>query len=68
MRLSATWPWVRRHLWAGVKIENLFNLRRWMDNLGNRPAFQKGIEVPLKMDRSNISRENAIKMGEKLLI
>ena len=64
----ATWPWVRRHQWAGVEIEKLYNLRRWVDNLENRPAFQKGIEVPIKMDRSNISRENAIKMGEKLLI
>ena len=64
----ATWPWVRRHKWAGVEIEKLSNLRRWMKNLENRPAFQKGIEVPFKMDRSNISRENAIKMGEKLLI
>ena len=64
----ATWPWVRRHQWAGVEIEKLYNLRRWVENLEIRPAFQKGIEVPLKMDRSNISRENAIKMGEKLLI
>ena len=64
----ATWPWVRRHQWAGVEIEKLYNLRSWVENLENRPAFQKGIEVPFKMDRSNISRENAIKMGEKLLI
>ena len=64
----ATWPWVRRHRWAGIEIKKFFNLRRWMGNLENRPAFQKGIEVPIKMDRSNISRENAIKLGEKLLI
>ena len=64
----ATWPWVRRHQWAGVEIEKLYNLSRWVENLENRPAFQTGIEVPFKMDRSNISRENAIKMGEKLLI
>ena len=64
----ATWPWVRRHKWAGVEIEKLSNLRRWMENLENRPAFQKGIEVPYKLDRSNISAEKAIKMGEKLLI
>ena len=64
----ATWPWVRRHRWAGVEIEKLFNLRRWMENLENRPAFQKGIEVPYKLDRSSISAENATKMGEKLLI
>ena len=64
----ATWPWVRRHKWAGVEIEKLSNLQRWMGNLENRPAFQKGIEVPYKLDRSNISAEKAIKMGEKLLI
>ena len=64
----ATWPWVRRHRWAGVQIEKLFNLRRWMENLENRPAFQKGIEVPYTLDRSKISAENVIKMGEKILI
>ena len=64
----ATWPWVRRHKWAGLEIEKLSNLRRWMGNLENRPAFQKGIEVPYKLDRSNISAEKVIKMGEKILI
>ena len=64
----ATWPWVRRHQWAGLEIEKLYNLRRWVENLENRPAFQKGIEVPFKLDQSNISAEKAIKMGEKLLI
>ena len=64
----ATWPWVRRHRWAGIEIKKFFNLRRWMGNLENRPAFQKGIEVPFKLDRSKISQENVIKMGEKILI
>ena len=64
----ATWPWVRRHKWAGVEIKKLSNLRRWMKNLENRPAFQKGIEVPYKLDRSNISAEKIIKMGKKILI
>ena len=64
----ATWPWVRRHLWAGVEIEKLLNLRRWKENLENRPAFQKGIEIPFKQDRENFSSEKAIKMGENLLI
>ena len=64
----ATWPWVRRHKWAGVEIEKLSNLQRWMVNLENRPAFQKGIEVPYKLDRSNISAEKVIKMGKKILI
>ena len=64
----ATWPWVRRHRWAGVEIEKLSNLRRWMGNLENRPTFQKGIEVPYKLDGSKISAEKVIKMGKKILI
>ena len=64
----ATWPWVRRHQWAGIEIEKLYNLRCWMRNLENRPAFKKGIEVPFKLDHSKISQENVIKMGEKILI
>ena len=64
----STWPWVRRHRWAGIEINNFFNLRCWMENLENRPAFQKGIEVPFKLDRANISQENVIKMGENILI
>lgn len=64
----ATWPWVNRHQWAGVDIEKLLNLRRWMDNLGNRPAFQKGVEVPFKMNRDSNASEKAIKIGENLLI
>ena len=64
----ATWPWVRRHVWAGVKIEKLSNLKRWMKNLGNRPTFQKGIEVPYSVNQSKMSAEKIIKMGEKLLI
>ena len=51
----ATWPWVRRHRWAGIEIEKLYNLRRWVEILENRPAFQKGKEVPFKLDQSNIS-------------
>ena len=64
----ATWPWVTKHQWAGVDISKLINLQRWMKNLGSRPAFQKGIEIPFKLDREYISSEEATKFGENLLI
>ena len=44
----ATWPWVRSYRWAGLDIENLPHLQRWLDVLAERRAFQKGIEVPYK--------------------
>ncbi len=53
----ATWPWVRSYRWAGLDIENLPHLQRWLDVLGERRAFQQGIEVPYKIDRSKMTAE-----------
>ena len=64
----ATWPWVRGYQWAGLEIEELPHLQRWLDVLAERPAFQKGIEVPYKVDRSTTTAEQAREIGEKILI
>ena len=42
----ATWPWVRRYYWAGVSIEGLDNLQRWMKIVGSRPAVERGKNIP----------------------
>ena len=64
----ATWPWVRIYRWAGLDIENLPHLQRWLDVLAERPAFQKGIEVPYKIDRSKMTTEQTQEKGSKILI
>lgn len=64
----AFWPWVRIHEWAGLSIEDLPHLQRWMDVLGERPAFQKGIEIPHKVDRSKITKKEAQENGSKILV
>ncbi len=46
----ANWSWVRAHEWAGVSIEGLAELKRWMQSMAARPACQKGIEVPFRLD------------------
>ncbi|NNL67237.1 MAG: glutathione S-transferase [Myxococcales bacterium] len=43
----AAWPWISIHGWAGVEVEGLPNLQRWIDAVGARPAVQKGRAVPL---------------------
>ncbi|HSW12058.1 MAG TPA: glutathione S-transferase N-terminal domain-containing protein [Solimonas sp.] len=45
----ANWCWVRTYKWSGVPVENLPNLRRWLDAMKQRPACQKGITVPIKL-------------------
>ena len=64
----AAWPWVRCFRWAGLDIEELPHLQDWLDVLAERPAFQRGIEVPYKIDRSKITAKQAQEKGSKILI
>jgi glutathione S-transferase len=50
----ANWAWVRTHRWSGVEIDDLPNLQRWVDKIGERSAAVKGIEVPTKIDPETI--------------
>ena len=45
----ANWAWVRTHKWSGVEVEGLPNLQRWIDQIAERPAAQKGITVPVDL-------------------
>ncbi len=42
----ATYPWVKIHAWSGVSIDGLQHLHSWMQRVGQRPAVQKGLEIP----------------------
>ena len=61
----ATWPWVSIHDWAGVPIDGLDHLKRWLDAVGARPAVQRGRAVP-KVDRP-ADEEEIKKAGAKIL-
>lgn len=42
----ANWCWARTHAWSGVDIDDLPNLKRWLDQIGAREAVARGIAVP----------------------
>jgi len=42
----ACFPWARGHGWAGIDIDGLDNLKRWMETIGARPAVQRGLLIP----------------------
>lgn len=42
----ACFPWVRGHEWAGVTLDGLPNIARWMADIGARPAVQRGLLIP----------------------
>jgi GST-like protein len=43
----ATWPWVTLHGWAGVELDGLEHLQRWVKQVGERPAVQRGRAIPV---------------------
>lgn len=42
----ATFPWVARHEWHGINIDDFANVRRWFEAVGSRSAVKTGMEVP----------------------
>ena len=42
----ATYPWVWRHDGHKVKLEEFPNVKRWYDQISERPAVQRGMEIP----------------------
>lgn len=50
------YPWVRSHFWAGVDIRKFPKLDAWVTRIAERPAVQKGLEVP-KSSRGAVTQE-----------
>jgi GST-like protein len=42
----ATYPWVARHEWHKVDLNDFPAVKRWYDLVGSRPAVQRGMLVP----------------------
>jgi len=42
----ATWPWARGYFWTGISIDGLDNLKRWLEDIEERPAVQRGVGIP----------------------
>jgi glutathione S-transferase len=64
----ATWPWVRIHDWAGVSLDGLPHLQRWVEAIGKRPAVQRGLDVPFPQKRDTARDEEArVKAAQAIL-
>ena len=42
----ATWPWISRFEWQEIDLSKYPNLLRWYLEIADRPATQKGYDVP----------------------
>jgi GST-like protein len=65
----ANWCWVRTHDWSGVAIDKFPKVKRWVDQIAERPAAQKGVVIPtpIKVDTS-VTKDKFIEEAQKMLI
>ena len=46
----ATWPWIARYPRQRMELQDYPNLMRWYKEIANRPAVQRGYDVPNKVE------------------
>lgn len=63
----ANWSWVSLYDWAGVSIDDLPHLRRWLDTIAARPAVQRGIVIPEPLQLGG-GGETVKKMAQSILV
>jgi len=51
----ALWSWIAGYGWSGVSVDGLPQLKRWMDLVGERPAAQKGRNIPPPTDPGKVA-------------
>jgi GST-like protein len=42
----AIWPWIARFQWQTIDLDRYPNVKRWYVSIANRPAVQRGYQVP----------------------
>ncbi|HML12681.1 MAG TPA: glutathione S-transferase N-terminal domain-containing protein [Xanthobacteraceae bacterium] len=45
----AIWPWISRFEWQTIDLNQYPNVKRWYVEIANRPAVQRGYDVPKKV-------------------
>lgn len=45
----AIWPWISRFEWQTINLDQYPNVKRWYLSIAQRPAVQRGYDVPKKV-------------------
>jgi glutathione S-transferase len=63
----ATFPWVNFHEWATVSLDGLEHLQRWLKQIAERPAVQRGLQVPnAVIDKNRVYADELHELGKKI--
>lgn len=64
----ANYPWIKIHEWTGIDVTGLDNLQSWLQRIAARPAVERGMAVPVKIDMGADRVEEAGVNARKILI
>ena len=63
----ASWPWVAAHAWPGLSLDDYPRLAEWHARIAARPAVQRAMQVPPRVDRDDDAREKLIDAARSML-
>lgn len=64
----ANYAWAHTYSWSGVSVEGLPHLKAWLDKIRWRPAVQRGLAVPRKVELMEDDEEKFAEEARKILV
>ncbi|MEC7525478.1 MAG: glutathione S-transferase N-terminal domain-containing protein [Myxococcota bacterium] len=64
----ANYAWAHTYSWSGVSVEGLPHLKAWLDKIRWRPAVQRGLAVPRKVELMEEDEEKFAEEARKILV
>ena len=55
----ANWCWATSHGWSGIDIDGLDHLDAWLNQIGARPAVERGNNIPVRASRREVEKAGA---------
>jgi len=55
----AHWCWAVGHEWSGIDIDGLDHLKTWLDRLEDRPAVERGKDIPESANSTEVKKAGA---------
>ena len=63
----ANWCWARRHDWGGISIDGLDHLQRWIKQIAERPAVQRGMNAPPRPEMTEEETKKQVESARTIL-
>jgi GST-like protein len=63
----ACWPWVRAYEWPGLTLDNHPHLKAWAEQIGERDAVKRGLQVPPRPEMTEEAKREFVERARQIL-